>query len=140
MRQKRIVAIAIITAFALTLLLGGCSTGSGTVGVLDVNKVMSESPKVKQLQEQLNAKAKELSDTLEKDKANISKEEFQKRQETAYGDFLKMKQDLESQVDTSMKQALEEVSKEKKLGVIIYKNSVAQGGIDITDDVLKKMQ
>jgi outer membrane protein len=140
MRQKRSMAIVVIAVFALALLLGGCSTGASTVGVLDVNKVMSESPKVKQLQEQLNAKAKELSDTLEKDKASISQDEFQKRQETAYGEFLKIKQDLESQVDASIKQALEDVSKEKKLGVVIYKNSVAQGGIDITDDVLKKMQ
>ncbi len=140
MRQKRGVAIVIIAAFALALLLGGCSTGASTVGVLDVNKVMSESAKVKQLQEQLNTKAKELSEQLEKDKASLSQDEFQKRQETAYGDFLKMKQELESQVDASIKQALEQVSTEKKLGVVIYKNSVAQGGVDITDDVLKKMQ
>jgi len=101
---------------------------------------MAESPKVKQFQDQLNAKGKELSDQLEKDKPNLKQEEFQKRQEAAYSEFLKVKQDLEGQIDSSIKQAIEQVSKEKKLGVVLYKNSVAQGGTDVTDDVIKKMQ
>lgn len=140
MRHNKGLILVFAAMIAVSLLLGGCSTGPGGVGVLDVNKVMSESPKVKQLQEQLNTKAKELSDQLEKDKAGLSQEEFQKRQETAYGSFLQVKQDLEGQVDASIKQALEQVAKEKKLGVILYKSSVAQGGIDVTEDVLKKMQ
>lgn len=140
MRNKRSLLLVMVLTVAAALLLGGCSTGPGAVGVLDVNKVMSDSPKVKQLQETLNTRAKELSDQLEKDKASLSNEEFQKRQEAAYGEFLKTKQDLETQVDNSIKQALEAVAKEKKLGVILYKSSVAQGGTDITDDVIKRMQ
>lgn len=140
MRNKRSIFLALTVIIAAALLLGGCSSGPGAVGVIDVNKVMSDSPKVKQLQEQLNVRAKELSDQLEKDKASLSADEFQKRQETAYGEFLKTKQDLETQVDASIKQSLDAVAKEKKLGVILYKNSIAHGGTDITDDVIKKMQ
>jgi outer membrane protein len=131
-----VIAVAMMAA----LLIGGCSTATGAVGILDVNKVMSDSPKVKALQDQLNTKAKELSDQLDKDKASLSADEFQKKQEASYGDFLKFKQDLESQVDASIKQSVEAVAKEKKLGIILYKNSVAQGGTDITDDVIKRMQ
>ena len=130
----------VLAMFLATLVLGGCSANQGAVGVLDMNKVMTDSPKIKQLQDQLNVKGKELSDTLEKDKPNLGADEFQKRQETAYNDFLKTKQDLEGQIDASVKQALDEIAKEKKLSVILYKNGVAQGGTDITDDVLKRMQ
>lgn len=140
MRHKRSIFLTLTVIIAAALLVGGCSSGPGAVGVIDVNKVMSDSPKVKQLQEQLNVRAKELSDQLEKDKASLSADEFQKRQETAYGEFLKTKQDLETQVDASIKQSLDAVAKEKKLGVILYKNSIAHGGTDITDDVIKKMQ
>ncbi|SDE99033.1 OmpH family outer membrane protein [Sporolituus thermophilus] len=141
MNSKRKLALAVVLVFAAALLLGGCAgVGQQGVGVLDVNKVMAESPKVKQFQEQLNAKGKELTDQLEKDKPKLSQEEFQKRQEAAYGEFLKTKQDLESQIDASIKQALDQVAKEKKLGIVLYKNGVAQGGTDITDDVIKKMQ
>lgn len=139
MRNNKRLLVLAVSAVMMTFLLAGCSSNQA-VGVLDVNKVMSEAPKVKQYQEQLNVKGKELSDTIEKDKASISAEEFQKRQEAAYGEFLKTKQDLEGQIDSSIKQALDQVVKEKKLNVVLYKNSVAQGGTDITDDVIKKMQ
>ncbi|GBG58046.1 hypothetical protein SPFL3102_01766 [Sporomusaceae bacterium FL31] len=132
--------LLLMVAFVAVFFISGCSASNQTVGVLDVNKVMTESPKVKQFQDQLNARGKELSDQLEKDKAGLSAEEFQKRQEAAYGEFLKTKQDLEGQIDSTIKQALDQIAQEKKLGVILYKNGVAQGGTDITDDVIKKLQ
>lgn len=140
MNKQIKMALVLVLIFVGALALAGCSSNQGNIGVLDVNKVMSDSPKIKQFQEQLNTKGKELSDQLEKDKAGLSAEEFQKRQEAAYGDFLKVKQDLENQIDASIKQAVEQVSTEKKLSVVLYKNSVAQGGTDITDAVIGKMQ
>lgn len=135
---KRLSAVILVMTLVL-ILSAGCG-GATQVGVFDPEKVMVESPKVKTLQEQLNTKAKELTDKLEKEKAGLSAEDQQKRQEEAYNEFLKIKQDLESQVDAALKQAIDQVAQEKKLSVILYKNSVAQGGVDVTDDVIKKMQ
>ena len=140
MNKQIRMALMLVLIFVAGLALTGCNSGQAAIGVLDVNKVMSDSPKIKQFQDQLNVRGKELSDQLEKDKASISAEEFQKRQEAAYGEFLKTKQELEGQIDSSIKQAIEQVSKEKKLGVVIYKNSVATGGTDVTDAVIQKMQ
>ncbi|WP_378950961.1 OmpH family outer membrane protein [Pelosinus sp. sgz500959] len=139
MLQTRKMVLLLMLVF-MTALLGGCGASGATIGVVDVNKVMTESPQVKQFQEQLNVKGKELSDQLEKEKATLSPADFQKRQETVYGDFMKTKQEMETQVDTSIKQTLEQISKDKKLSVILYKNGVAQGGMDITDEVIKKLQ
>lgn len=132
-------ALLLVLVFAGSLLFAGCGTNQN-VGVVDVNKVVSDSPKLKAMQDELNTKGKELSDQLEKDKASLSPEEFQKKQQTAYDEFMKIKQDMETQFDTTMKQTLEQVAKDKKMGVILYKNGVAQGGTDITDDVIKKLQ
>jgi len=138
--MKRTNKLALLLLLVLmTALLSGCSS-SANIGVVDVNKVMTDSPKVKQFQEQLNVKGKELSDQLEKEKATLSPADFQKRQEGIYGDFMKVKQDMEAQVDASIKETLEAISKDKKLSVILYKNGVAQGGTDITDEVIKKLQ
>lgn len=139
MKQGVKVTLLLVVVFVASLLLGGCGTNQ-SIGVVDVNKVVSDSPKLKGMQEQLNVKGKELSDQLEKDKASISPEEFQKRQQAAYDDFMKFKQDMEGQFDTTMKQTLEQVAKDKKLGVVLYKNGVAQGGTDVTDEVIKKLQ
>lgn len=142
MNRKYVTSFILLVALvASVFLISGCAgTGNNAIGILNVEKVMTDSAKVKQLQDQLNNRGKELSDQLEKDKPNISAEEYQKRQEAAYGEFLRTKQDLESQIDNTIKQALEQVAKEKNLGIVLYKNGVAQGGIDVTDDVLKKMQ
>jgi len=138
MKHTNKLALLLLLVFTAAL-LGGCSS-NGAIGVVDVNKVMTDSPKVKQFQEQLNVKGKELSDQLEKEKATLSPADFQKRQETVYGDFMKIKQDMETQVDSTIKETLDQISKDKKLGVVLYKNGVAQGGTDITDDVIKKLQ
>ncbi len=140
MRKTKTWVWAILITIFAGLFLAGCSANAPKVGIVDIQKVMSDSPKVKQFQEQLNTKGKELSDQLEKDKKALSQEEFQKKQETLYAEFMKFKQDLETQIDNAVKQALEQVAKEKKVDIILYKNSVAQGGIDISDDVIQKMK
>ncbi len=138
--KKMVTVMLVLAVFAMTAMISGCSSASSGIGVIDINKVMTESPKVKQLQEQLNATGKTMSEQLEKEQATSTPEEFQKKQEKAYTEFMKTKQELEGQVDANLKQALQQVAKEKNLGVILYKNGVAQGGIDITDDVKQKMQ
>jgi outer membrane protein len=138
MKQGRKLALLFVLVFTAAL-LGGCNS-SGNIGVIDVNKVMTDSPKVKQFQDQLNAKGKELSDKLEKDKPTLSAADFQKEQESLYADFMKQKQDMESQIDSSIKATLDGIAKDKKLSLILYKNGVAQGGTDVTDEVIQKLQ
>lgn len=121
------------------LLLGGCAQ-SGAVGVLDVNKVMTESPKVKEFQDQLNQKGQELTKQLDAEKPSLTAEQYQTKQEAAYKDFLQTKQTLETQIDDHIKQATEQVAKEKKLSTIMFKNGVAYGGTDVTEDVINKMK
>ena len=105
-----------------------------------MQKVMTENPKIKQMQDQLNTKAKELTENLEKERATLKPEEFQQKEQAAYAEFMKMKQEFEAQIETQTKKVLEEVAKEKKLGAVIYKNGMAWGGVDVTEDVLKKLQ
>ena len=124
-----------------TILLAGCGAEKpSTIGIVDMQKIMTENPKIKQMQEQLNTKAQELTANLEKQRATLKPEEFQQKEQLAYAEFMKLKQEFEAQIETQTKKVLEEVAKEKKLGAVIYKNGMAWGGIDVTDDVLKKLQ
>ena len=137
MNKKFILILAIIMGFSL--LAAGCAGKTATVGVVDMEKVMKESPKVQSLQEQLTTKGKAIQTELDNDQKSMSKEDFDKKQQAKYGEFMQLRQELETQVETTMKQAMEDVAKEKKLGAILYKQGVAQGGVDVTDDVMKKM-
>ena len=53
---------------------------------------------------------------------------------------MQLKQEFEAKIQAQIQKVLEEVAKEKKLGAVIYKNGMAWGGIDVTDEVLKKLQ
>jgi len=130
----------LVMMFAAVLLTGCAAEKPSTIGIVDMQKVMTENPKIKQMQDQLNAKAKELTENLEKERATLKPEEFQQKEQVAYAEFMKMKQEFEAQIETQTKKVLEEVAKEKKLGAVIYKNGMAWGGVDVTEDVLKKLQ
>ena len=133
-------AFLLVVVFVAVLLSGCGADKPSTIGIVDMQKVMTDNPKIKQMQEQLNAKAQELTANLEKEKATLKPEEFQQKEQAAYASFMQMKQEFEAQIETQTKKVLEEVAKEKKLGAVIYKNGMAWGGIDVTEDVLKKLQ
>lgn len=137
LQAKRMVTLLMVVM--MSVMVSGCLNAQKT-GVVDVQKVMKDSGKVQQFQEQLNNSGKELTEKLEQEKGTLSADQFQKRQQEVYADFVKQKQDLESQMDTLINQALADIAKEKDLSVVLYKNNVAQGGIDVTDDVIKKLQ
>lgn len=133
-------ALLLVMVFSVVLLAGCGAEKPSTIGIVDMQKIMTENPKIKQMQEQLNTKAQELTANLEKQRATLKPEEFQQKEQLAYAEFMKLKQEFESQIEMQTKKVLEEVAKEKKLGAVIYKNGMAWGGIDVTDDVLKKLQ
>ena len=132
--------LLLVMMFAAVLLSGCAAEKPSTIGIVDMQKVMTENPKIKQMQDQLNTKAKELTDNLEKERATLKPEEFQQKEQLAYAEFMKLKQEYESKIQLQIQKILEEIAKEKKLGAVIYKNGMAWGGVDITDDVLKKLQ
>ncbi len=135
--MKKIAALIVLIAF---LAAGTAAAAPNDAAIIDVARIMAESPKVKTLQAQLNEKARALSQQLDAEKPGLTPEQFKVKQDALYKEFLETKKGLEAQVDASIKQAVEQVAKEKKLRLILYKNSVAFGGIDITDDVIAKMQ
>ena len=105
-----------------------------------MEKVMTENVKIKEMQEQLNKKAQEITANLEKERTTLKPEEYQQKEQLAYAEFMQLKQEFEAKIQAQIQKVLEEVAKEKKLGAVIYKNGMAWGGIDVTDEVLKKLQ
>ncbi len=141
MTNKKRWSLVVVSLMLATFLLAGCSAEKpSTIGIVDMQKVMTENVKIKEMQEQLNKKAQEITAQLEKERATLKPEEFQQKEQLAYAEFMKLKQEFEGKIQLQIQKVLEEIAKEKKLGAVIYKNGMAWGGIDITDEVLKKLQ
>ena len=134
-------SLILLVGVFLLMALGGCGNEkSSTIGIVDMQKVMTDNAKIKEMQEQLNKKAQELTADLEKQRTTLKPEEFQQKEQLAYAEFMKMKQEYEAKIQAQIQKALEDIAKEKKLGAVIYKNGMAWGGVDVTEDVLKKLQ
>ena len=141
MKKRNQWIVLLIALMLSTGLLAGCGNEKpSAIGIVDMQKVMTENGKIKEMQEQLNKKAQEITTALEKERATLKPEEFQQKEQLAYAEFMKMKQEFESKIQLQIQTVLEGIAKEKKLGAVIYKNGLAWGGIDITEDVLKKLQ
>ena len=118
------------------------NVGGGTfqIGIISEERIMAESKQVKASQEEFNRQGQEIVKQLEEEKEKLTAEEFTKKQQELYGKFMTVKQQMEEQVQIKVQQAVEKVIKEKNLTIVLYKPAVVVGGIDITTDVINKME
>ena len=139
---KKLAAVAI---FAASLILTGC--GQAQIGSVDVDKVMAEAPRVKTLLAEAEGKIKEAEQKFEADyanKDNMSEEDLAKLQMDFQRKLEGINQAYAAQIRNRMDVVVEEISREKNIDVVINNSSeqrmIFHGNIDVTDDVIKKMQ
>lgn len=138
---KKFAAVALL---AVSLTITGC--GEGKMGTVDVEKVMTEAPRVKTLMTEAQGKVTEAQQKFEQDTANkeLSEEESAKIQMDFQRKLENINQAYATQIRSRMDVVIEEVSREKNIDVVINNAAdqplVFHGAIDITQDVINKMQ
>ncbi|MBR4152943.1 MAG: OmpH family outer membrane protein [Selenomonadaceae bacterium] len=138
---KKLAATAL---FAVSLVMTGC--GDAQVGSIDVDKVMEEAPRVKTLLTEAEGKIKEAQEKFEQEYGNkeMSEEDATKVQMEFQRKLAGINQAYASQIRSRMDVVIEEVSREKNIDVVINNSSedkmIFHGAVDVTDDVIKKMQ
>ena len=139
---KKLAATALL---ATSLLVSGC--GQAQIGSVDVMKVMEEAPRVKTLMDEAEAKAKEAQANFEKEYSNkpdLTQEEVAKAQMDLQRKLQGINQAYTSQIKNRLDVVLEEIAREKNIDVVISNSAedkmIFHGAIDVTDDVIKKMQ
>ena len=133
---RYLVAIGMVI---MAVVVSGCGQNKN-VGVIDVEKVVTESPKIKVMNEELMAKHKEIEEKLNTDKTTLSEADFNNAKQAADAEFTALRKDLSGKMETEIKTNLEKIAKEKNLSVIIKKNVTVQGGVDVTDEMITKLQ
>ena len=111
---KKIAVFSIVLAFSF--LLVSCSFEKETkIGVMSMNTVLEKSQRAQKLQTQLE---------------NFNSEEQ---------NFEVKKEELEEELNQEINNVLEEITKEKELDIILYKDKSYYGGIDITSKVIERI-
>ncbi|NLY30027.1 MAG: OmpH family outer membrane protein [Firmicutes bacterium] len=133
-----IAGIAIIAALAAgTMWLR--SPGSN-VGVVDLARIVAESPLAQRYEKQLADKYKELQTQLEEEKTNLDEKGREAREKELMAEYLQLKQELEGKLEKEIDEALANIARQKNLGVVVYREAVRYGGQDVTGDVVKALK
>ncbi len=138
---KKLAAAVIL---ASSLILTGC--GQAQIGSVDVEKVMLEAPRVKTLMTEADTKIKETEEKFQQEYGSkeMTEEEAAKAQMEFRRKLEGINQAYATQIKSRMDVVIEEISREKNIDVVISNSAddrmIFQGAIDVTDDVIKKMQ
>ena len=117
-----------ISMVIMAVVVSGCGQNKN-VGVIDVEKVVTESPKIKVMNEELMAKHKEIEEKLNTDKTTLSEADFNNAKQAADTEFTALRKDLSGKMETEIKTNLEKIAKEKNLSVIIKPSNQSKSGL-----------
>ena len=124
---------------ALTGMFAGCG-GKDNVGVVDMSRVQKEAPLVQQYKQKTEDKQKSIEKELQDAKQNMSAEDFQKKQQQAQQELNIFGASMQRQFMSDIQSKLGDIAKDKNVGIIVVKEAVPSGGIDVTDDLIAKLQ
>ena len=124
---------------ALTGLLAGCG-GKDNVGVVDMSRVQKEAPLVQQYKQKTEDKQKSIEKELQDAQQSMSAEDFQKKQQQAQQELNIFGASMQRQFMSDIQSKLGDIAKDKNVGIIVVKEAVPSGGIDVTDDLIAKLQ
>lgn len=134
---KRLAAAVLLTACVGAL--AGCG-GEDKVGVVDMERVKKEAPLVQQYKQKTEEKQKTVMGELQQAQSTMSPEEFQKKQQQSQQELNIFAASMQRQFMSDIRGKLGEIAKEKEVGIVVVKEAVPNGGIDVTDDLIAKLQ
>ena len=134
--MKKLLVLVVVAMAAFSF---GCGRNAA-FGVVDMTKVQAESQVFKDTAKEMQDKAKTLQDEMQKETAGKSNEEAQKIVQEKSAQMQALQSTAQNKVKQSFEAAAASVAQEKKLSAILVKEAVPQGGTDVTEDIIKKMQ
>ena len=139
--------IGIFSVLAITFGAAGC--GDVKVGYVNQERITEECPQIKASVDEWQAKLDELQNTAIKElsdmsAAGASEEEIGKKQQEYQMKAATMNQQFQAQTRAKVDAAIDEVARAKELDTVLKSSTankaVLVGGVDITDDIIQKLQ
>lgn len=134
--MKKILAIGMIV---MAIFAFGCGRNQ-QFGVVDMQKVQTDSEVFKNATKELQEKGKAMEDELTKETEGKSDEEAKIIYTEKSAKIRTFQAEQQNKVKSSFEAAAAQVAKEKNLGAILVKEAVPQGGVDVTEDIIKAMK
>lgn len=142
-KSSLLIPAAVCVAVLLVSLIMAAGTATAapaaTVGVVDYDRLMTSHPDMPQANEALKAASEQANKELAAQAANLSDKEKQDLIAQLEQRVERKRQTLMIAIADKVNAAIKETGEAKGLKIVIQKNLVVYGGLDITDEVLKKI-
>lgn len=147
MKNKKRIIAAVMSVLCAAALFAGC--GKVNVGYVDQNRIQNEAPQIKSSMEEMQSKMAEVQQEAEQKfqeaaASGASEEDMQKLQQQMQMKSAGVQQQYAIQIKAKVDAAMDDIVKEKKLDTVVNSNGkdgvVVSGGVDITEDVIQKLQ
>lgn len=135
MPLRRFAVLALVLAAAAA---SACT--ASRVGVVESRRVLRESVLALTYQRQLDDREKAMAADLRLLSGQLSAEDLEARRQSYLKDLTEMKQSLETTLNDRIREAVQQVAKRRRLRIVLVKESVNLGGIDVTDDVIAQLK
>ncbi|HHT36022.1 MAG TPA: hypothetical protein GX019_02465 [Firmicutes bacterium] len=133
--------LAALCALALIWVLYGQNASLEQIGLIDMGKILSESEYAQRLNEQLAEKYDQLITQLQSSDTEGIDEETRADQERAvYAEYLRFRQELETEFQAALAKAISEAAEEADLQLVLDVDLVRYGGKDISSEVIKRLR
>lgn len=124
---------------------------SFNIAVVDVQKVVSESSKVKSLKDEQKIKNQEIINFVESAKKEVAKETDKTKQKTLEDKYNKQLNDMKksmdinykkklTDIDTNITEVIQKTAQDKGYNIVLAKTIVLYGGTDITKEIEKAVK
>ena len=135
-------------AVLLTASLFAAGCGQVHIGTVDTTRVQTEAPQIKAVIDEANGKLMEAQQEAQakfETSPNMTTEEAQQLQMETQRKMAGLNQMYMIQYEQKLNVAVQDIAKEKELDIVLDAGSekaptVFTGGVDITDEVIQKLQ
>jgi outer membrane protein len=110
------------------------------VGVVDIGLLVNQHPDTPKANETIKTEAQAAEKEFDGKAAGLGDKEKQDLRAQLLQRVGQKQQELFKGIADKIDAAVKEVAKAKGLTVVVQKSSIVYGGLDITEDVLKKLQ
>ena len=147
---KRIIVVSLLIMFCSTAAMAATSS----IGYIDLQKTLKSYKETDKSQDELEKKQKDYQKLLlesqqklsDAEKAGKSQDELKKMRDdlekklaNKQSEILKYNQDFNSKLQNKILSASDTISKKLGLDVILDKNAIIVGGMDVTDMIISEV-
>ncbi len=141
-----VAAIFVLSCFAVTLQQGAftsiasAAASESAIGVVNYQMLVSQSPDVASVDELIKQEIERTQQLFNEKSQNMNDTEKRRYYDQLQEMLVNKQKELMQPVIDKIEAAIKKVADKKGLAVVVEKNTVVYGGLDITDEVAKTLQ